>query len=88
MRDEIALPLISVGAAFDYLSDSLRQPPRAIQRGGLEWFWRLMLEPRRLWRRYLLLNPAYLSLLVLQAARLWRPTHGEAQPLARSDLEA
>lgn len=88
LRDELSLPLIAVGAAFDYLSGSLRQPPRVVQRVGLEWLWRLMLEPRRLWRRYVLLNPAYLSLLVLQAARLWRPTRCEAKPLVRADLEA
>ena len=40
---------------------------------GLEWLWRLGLEPRRLWRRYVLLNPAYLGLLALQAVGLHRP---------------
>jgi hypothetical protein len=42
-------------------------------RYGLEWLWRLWLEPRRLWRRYLLLNPAFLAGLAAQRAGLWRP---------------
>ena len=41
-----------------------------MQKRGLEWLYRLMQEPRRLWRRYLLLNPAYLALVALQATGL------------------
>jgi UDP-N-acetyl-D-mannosaminuronic acid transferase (WecB/TagA/CpsF family) len=55
-----------VGAAFTYLSGELREPPAWMRRSGLEWAWRLVLEPRRLWRRYLLLNPAYLTLFAVQ----------------------
>jgi UDP-N-acetyl-D-mannosaminuronic acid transferase (WecB/TagA/CpsF family) len=44
-----------------------------MQRWGLSWLWRLALEPRRLWRRYLLVNPAYLLRLAAQKLRLWRP---------------
>jgi UDP-N-acetyl-D-mannosaminuronic acid transferase (WecB/TagA/CpsF family) len=44
-----------------------------VQRRGLQWLWRLAAEPRRLWRRYLLLNPAYLTLLAAQRLRVWRP---------------
>ena len=44
--------LIGVGAAFDFLSGRRRQAPRWVQRSGLEWLFRLTLEPRRLWRRY------------------------------------
>jgi hypothetical protein len=40
----------------------------------LEWLWRLGLEPARLWRRYLILNPAYLGRLFAQKAHLWRAT--------------
>jgi hypothetical protein len=42
-----------------------------MQNAGLEWLHRLVHEPRRLWKRYLLLNPAYLGLLVLQLTGLW-----------------
>jgi N-acetylglucosaminyldiphosphoundecaprenol N-acetyl-beta-D-mannosaminyltransferase len=73
MSQGVGVPLIAVGAAFDYLAGTLREPPRLIGRWGLEWAWRLLLEPRRLWRRYVLLNPAYLGLLTLQAVGIYRP---------------
>jgi N-acetylglucosaminyldiphosphoundecaprenol N-acetyl-beta-D-mannosaminyltransferase len=43
---------IGVGAAFDFVAGSLREAPRWMQRSGLEWLFRLVSEPRRLWRRY------------------------------------
>jgi N-acetylglucosaminyldiphosphoundecaprenol N-acetyl-beta-D-mannosaminyltransferase len=55
--------LIGVGAAFDFLSGRKRQAPRWIQVSGLEWLFRLVTEPRRLWRRY-----AQYPLFVLLAA--------------------
>ena len=72
-RDHVDVPLIAVGAAFDYLAGTLKEPPERLRRLGLEWFWRLCLEPRRLWRRYVFLNPAYLVLLAGQALHLWHP---------------
>jgi N-acetylglucosaminyldiphosphoundecaprenol N-acetyl-beta-D-mannosaminyltransferase len=48
----------------------LPQAPPSMQRFGLEWLFRLLIEPRRLWRRYLLLNPAYLALVALQRCGL------------------
>lgn len=74
MRPLVTAPLLAVGAAFDYHCGRLRPPPTWMQRSGLEWLWRLGLEPRRLWRRYVLLNPAYLIRLAAQRARLWRAT--------------
>jgi exopolysaccharide biosynthesis WecB/TagA/CpsF family protein len=74
MRPLLDMPLLAVGAAFDYHAGLLRKPPAWMQRYGLEWLWRLALEPRRLWRRYVLLNPAYLTRLGAQQARLWRAT--------------
>lgn len=59
--------LIGVGAAFDFLAGVKRQAPRWMQHSGLEWLFRLMLEPRRLWRRYLINNPWFLWLLFLAA---------------------
>jgi N-acetylglucosaminyldiphosphoundecaprenol N-acetyl-beta-D-mannosaminyltransferase len=56
---------IGVGAAFDLLSGRVRQAPRWMQRSGLEWFFRLTQEPRRLAKRYLVNNP----LFVLRATR-------------------
>ena len=66
------MPLLAVGAAFDYHAGSLRRPPAWMQKRGLEWLWRLGLEPGRLWKRYLLLNPAYLARLSAQKTRLWK----------------
>jgi exopolysaccharide biosynthesis WecB/TagA/CpsF family protein len=65
-RQALSMPTLAVGAAFNFHSGLLPQAPRLLQRWGLEWFYRLVQEPRRLWRRYVLLNPAYLALLVLQ----------------------
>jgi N-acetylglucosaminyldiphosphoundecaprenol N-acetyl-beta-D-mannosaminyltransferase len=63
-RGKLEAPvLIAVGAAFNFHAGRLDQAPRWMQRGGLEWFYRLCKEPRRLWRRYLIGNPRFLWLL-------------------------
>jgi N-acetylglucosaminyldiphosphoundecaprenol N-acetyl-beta-D-mannosaminyltransferase len=74
MRDRVGVPILAVGAAFDYFAGTFNEPPMFVQDRGLQWLWRLCQEPRRLWRRYLLLNPAFLSLLAAQRVGLWRPT--------------
>ena len=51
--------MFGVGAAFDFHAGRVRQAPFWMQRGGLEWFFRLCCEPRRLWRRYLRNNPLF-----------------------------
>jgi N-acetylglucosaminyldiphosphoundecaprenol N-acetyl-beta-D-mannosaminyltransferase len=61
--------LIGVGAAFDFLSGRKTQAPRWIQRSGLEWLFRLVSEPRRLWRRYLLGYPRFVVLAAIQRIR-------------------
>jgi N-acetylglucosaminyldiphosphoundecaprenol N-acetyl-beta-D-mannosaminyltransferase len=53
--------LCGVGAAFDFHAGLVRQAPRWVQRSGLEWLFRLGMEPRRLWRRYLRNNPAFVA---------------------------
>ncbi len=58
--------LIGVGAAFDFLSGRKPQAPRWIQRSGFEWLFRLLTEPRRLWKRYLINNPLFVFLVLLQ----------------------
>jgi exopolysaccharide biosynthesis WecB/TagA/CpsF family protein len=73
LRPRLDVPLLAVGAAFDYHAGLLQRPPESLQRFGLEWLWRLCLEPRRLWRRYVLLNPAYLVLVASQRLGLWTP---------------
>lgn len=59
MRDQIGLPLLAVGAAFDFHAGLATEAPAWMQRHGLQWLHRLAGDPRRLWRRYLLLNPEY-----------------------------
>lgn len=49
------------GAVFDYVSGALRRPPRLLRDAGLEWLGRLLIEPRRLWRRYVIGNPVFLA---------------------------
>jgi exopolysaccharide biosynthesis WecB/TagA/CpsF family protein len=66
----LSLPLMAVGAAFDFHAGTLRQAPSTLQRVGLEWLFRLGCEPRRLWRRYLGLNPRYVQLVAMQALGL------------------
>jgi N-acetylglucosaminyldiphosphoundecaprenol N-acetyl-beta-D-mannosaminyltransferase len=66
LRGSLSAPLLAVGAAFPLLAGMLPQAPPWMQRLGLEWLFRLLAEPRRLWRRYLYLNPAYLVLVTLQ----------------------
>ena len=71
MRGLLEVPvLIAVGAAFDFLTGTVRQAPRWMQRSGLEWAFRLAVQPRRLWRRYLIDNPWFIWELMLQKSRL------------------
>lgn len=61
--------MLGVGAAFDFHAGAVRQAPGWIQRCGLEWAFRLAMEPRRLWKRYLSTNPAYLARCAAQLFR-------------------
>jgi exopolysaccharide biosynthesis WecB/TagA/CpsF family protein len=86
LRDAVGVPMLAVGAAFDYHSGALRKPPSWMQRAGLEWLWRLGLEPRRLWRRYVLLNPAFVVGVVRQ--RLGRCREPFAATPTRGPIDA
>jgi N-acetylglucosaminyldiphosphoundecaprenol N-acetyl-beta-D-mannosaminyltransferase len=61
--------LIGVGAAFDFHAGLVRQAPRTVQHAGLEWAFRLAVEPRRLWRRYLRYNPRFVAGFMRQYLR-------------------
>ena len=65
--------LLGVGAAFDIHAGTLRQAPRWMQRAGLEWLFRLLAEPRRLWRRYLRNNPLFVLSILRRPPKLLRP---------------
>jgi len=69
-RARINAPVVlAVGAAFDFLSGSRTRAPRWMQRLGLEWFFRLIAEPRRLWRRYTVVNLQFIGLVLREALR-------------------
>lgn len=81
--ESIGIPVLAVGAAFDF-GAGRRQAPAWMQASGLEWFYRLAQEPRRLWRRYLLLNPYYCALLAAQKLGFmprWFSRESPPQPL-------
>jgi N-acetylglucosaminyldiphosphoundecaprenol N-acetyl-beta-D-mannosaminyltransferase len=75
-RDTLQMPVVAVGAAFDYHAGMLREPPMLLQNAGLQWLYRLAQEPGRLWKRYTLVNAAYAARLALQALRVSRPDPG------------
>lgn len=60
------------GAVFDYLSGDLKRAPKWMTDNGLEWLGRMMVEPGRLWRRYLIGGPLFLSRVILQRFGLLR----------------
>jgi N-acetylglucosaminyldiphosphoundecaprenol N-acetyl-beta-D-mannosaminyltransferase len=64
--------LIGVGAAFDFHAGLKKQAPPWMQRNGLEWLFRLVTEPRRLWRRYLINNPLFIVMILAQFLGLKR----------------
>ena len=85
-RDRLPLVQLGVGAAFDFHAGRVRQAPPALQRLGLEWAFRLAMEPRRLAKRYLRHNPRFVWHFGRQ---LWRErgrraTGGASRPDASS----
>ena len=65
-RAALQAALVWVGAAFDFHAGALRQAPPWMQARGLEWLFRLIMEPRRLWRRYLYAIPVFTVLVAQQ----------------------
>jgi N-acetylglucosaminyldiphosphoundecaprenol N-acetyl-beta-D-mannosaminyltransferase len=65
-QDQIPAVMLGVGAAFDFHSGRVKQAPPFIQNLGLEWLFRLLMEPRRLWKRYVYNNPRFIGLFLLQ----------------------
>ena len=79
-RDDLSMPLIAVGAAYDFHSGNLAKSPDFLGKLGLEWLFRLIMEPGRLWQRYVLLNPLYIWLFLLQALKLKQFDPKDATP--------
>jgi len=61
--------MLGVGAAFDFIAGTKPRAPRILQRAGLEWLFRLVTEPRRLWWRYLYHNPRFVALFAAESIR-------------------
>lgn len=77
-RSRLPLVQLGVGAAFDFHAGTVRQAPQWMQAAGLEWLFRLAVEPGRLWRRYVRHNPRFVVLAMrqLMAAGNGRATDG------------
>jgi N-acetylglucosaminyldiphosphoundecaprenol N-acetyl-beta-D-mannosaminyltransferase len=79
-RQRLAVPVImGVGGSFDVLAGFITRAPGWVQSLGLEWFWRLLIEPRKLWKRYLTTNSEFIWLAgrEIVARRLGRPRAAE-----------
>ena len=68
-RNKLKCVLLGVGASFDFYAGNVRECPGWISRLGLEWLFRLTQEPKRLWRRYLILNPRFMVLAAMQLVK-------------------
>ena len=69
-RSALGVPvMMGVGGSFDVLAGYIRRAPRWVQKLGMEWLWRLCMEPRKLWKRYLLTNSEFLWLTSKLVAR-------------------
>ena len=67
---EMGVPFaMGVGGAFDVLAGRVKRAPRWMQRSGLEWFYRFLQEPRRMFRRYFIDDMAFIWLFIKEAAR-------------------
>jgi N-acetylglucosaminyldiphosphoundecaprenol N-acetyl-beta-D-mannosaminyltransferase len=75
-KGRIPAVMLGVGAAFDFHTGRVRQAPHWMQVAGLEWVFRLLMDPRRLWRRYAKHNPRFVGLFLMQLLGLRR--FGEA----------
>jgi len=80
-RDRLAVPvIIGVGGSFDVLAGYIQRAPVLAQRLGLEWAWRLIMEPRKLWKRYLSTNSEFLWLVGRELVTRRIPGHSGSTP--------
>jgi N-acetylglucosaminyldiphosphoundecaprenol N-acetyl-beta-D-mannosaminyltransferase len=68
-RGRVQAVMLGVGAAFDFIAGRKSQAPDFLQSAGMEWLFRLLTEPKRLWKRYLYRNPRYVALFGAQVLR-------------------
>lgn len=60
---------IGVGGSFEFVAGMVRRAPKWVRKSGLEWVFRMVMEPRRLWKRYAVTNPRFVRLVLEQRAR-------------------
>ena len=65
-KNNLQAVMLGVGASFDFYAGNVKESPAWLGKFGLEWLFRLTQEPKRLWRRYLILNPRFLWLCAMQ----------------------
>ena len=81
-RNRITVPAVmGVGALFDFLSNGVPRAPQVLRQTGMEWAFRLYQEPKRLWRRYVLGNPAFLARAAVDAFKV-RTARSSDAPVA------
>ncbi len=71
-KNQVSAVMLGVGASFDFYAGNVKESPEWLGNLGLEWLYRLTREPKRLWRRYLILNPRFMWLATLQLLGLKR----------------
>lgn len=64
-------PVLCFGAAIDFAADRIKRAPVFMQNAGLEWFWRLLQEPRRMWHRYLVRGPRFFIYALRELCTQW-----------------
>jgi N-acetylglucosaminyldiphosphoundecaprenol N-acetyl-beta-D-mannosaminyltransferase len=82
-RARLDVPVVmGVGGSFDVLAGFIQRAPRWVQRLGMEWLWRLVMEPRKLFMRYLRTNSEFMWLAAREilARRLGRPAAERSHP--------
>jgi N-acetylglucosaminyldiphosphoundecaprenol N-acetyl-beta-D-mannosaminyltransferase len=87
-RGKLSSVMVGVGAAFAFHAGTVKQAPAALQKYGLEWLFRLMMEPRRLWRRYLWHNPRFLLLMAYEQSKIWGIPGLQPEPPSRSGQQS
>jgi N-acetylglucosaminyldiphosphoundecaprenol N-acetyl-beta-D-mannosaminyltransferase len=69
-KNSVKSVMLGVGASFDFYAGNVKESPEWMGKLGLEWLYRLTQEPKRLWKRYLILNPRFVFLAMLQLSGL------------------
>lgn len=71
-KEHLKIPFImGVGGSFDVVAGKIKRAPLWMQKSGLEWFYRLIQEPRRMWKRYLVTNTLFLYYIFKEKVRVW-----------------